>query len=337
MLRGEARNDFRMPSLYLVYIITQELAMLCSVRSIPFLAVLAVAVGLPGRAVAGGSSPSDTSGCPPGAVCDRALGVALVPSAGWQRLPPGNFPPPTLAWFVGPPSGSVNHLRLIIRSNGRSSDRDDARAAATAANTRISEYSNRASITRCPVRYGSAPGLLIRRLPGEPEPYAYIILAHQGSLYSILAPGSRLAIDQQQALGSLRFITRIGPVSPANPPPPITSTPARTIPGNVFTGRAFILTPVNGLHDGTHTYSRWFNVRSQRPWLLTYSVPYQAGKARLVVDIKNGSGRAIDRVLHRRGRALHVTQMEELAGGAYRLDVTSRCPHWSVTVSGLAP
>lgn len=311
--------------------------MLCSLRFIPFLAVLAVAVGLPSRAMAGGSSPSDTSGCPPGAVCDLALGVALVPPAGWQRLPPGNFPSPTLAWFVGPPSGSVNHLRVIIRSNGRSSDLDDARAAATAANTLISEYSNRASITQYPVRYGSAPGVLIRGLLGDPEPYAFIILAHQGALYSVLAPGSRLAVDQQQALASLRFITRVGSVPPANPPPPLDRTPVRRITSGVFTGRAFILTPANGLHAGTHTYSRLFNVRSQRPWLLTYSVPCQAGKARLVVDIKNGSGYAIDRVLHRRGRAPHVTQMEEMAGGVFRLDVTSHCPHWRVMVSGLAP
>jgi len=326
-----------MPSLWAVYIIIQELAMLCSLRSIPFLFVLAVAVGLPNHAAAGGPAPSDTSGCPPGAVCDLALGVGLVPPVGWQRLPPGNFPPPTLAWFVGPPSGSVNHLRLIIRSNGRSSDLDDARAAATAANTLISEYSNRASITRYPVRYGSAPGVLIRGLPGTPEPYAFIILAHQGALYSLLAPGSRLAVDQQQALAGVQFITRVGSVPPANPPPPLDRMPVQKITGDVFTGRAFTLTPANGLHAGTHTYSRWFNVRSHHPWLLTYSVPCQAGKARLVVDIKNASGYEINRVLHRRGRAPHVTQMEEMAGGVFRLDVTSRCAHWRVRVSGLAP
>jgi len=336
MLRGEVRNVFRVASLYLVYIITKELAMLCSLRSIPVLAVLAVAVCLPGHAVAGGPAPSGNTGCPSGAVCDLALGVGLVPPAGWQRLPPGNFPPPTLAWFVGPPSGSVNHIRLIIRSDGRSSDRDDARAAAIAATSLIGLYSNRASITQYPVRYGSAPGILIRGLPGTPEPYSFIILAHQGALYSVLAPGSRLAVDQQQALAGLRFITPIGPVSPANPPRPIDRTPVRTITSGAFTERAFTLTPANGLHAGTHTYSRWFNVRFQHPWLLTYSVPCEAGKARLVVDIRNTSGRAIDRVLHRRGRAPRVSQMEEITG-VFRLDVTSRCSHWRVTVSGIAP
>ncbi len=310
--------------------------MLCSLRSIPFLFVLAVAVCLPGRAVASGPAPSDTSGCSPGAVCDLALGVGLVPPAGWQRLPPGSFPPPTLAWFVGSPLGSVNHIRLVIRSDGRSSDHDDARAAATAANALISGYSNRASITRYPVRYGSVPGLLIRGLPGDPVPYAFIILAHQGALYSVLAPGSRLAVDQQQALAGLRFVTRIGPVPPANPPPPIDRTLAQAITSGVFTGRGFTLTPANGVHGGTHTYSAWLNVRSQRPWFLTYNVPCQAGKARLVVDIRNTSGRVVDRVLHRRGRAPRVSQMEEITG-VFRLDVTSHCPHWSVTVSGLAP
>jgi hypothetical protein len=61
---------------------------------------------------------SSSAGCPRGTVCDHALGVALIPPHGWQRLPAGNFPPPTLAWFVGSPRGAVNNIRLVIRSDG---------------------------------------------------------------------------------------------------------------------------------------------------------------------------------------------------------------------------
>ncbi|MGI8825308.1 MAG: hypothetical protein ACR2JC_06660 [Chloroflexota bacterium] len=311
--------------------------MLCSIRWIPFLAVLVVAVGLlPRRAVAGGSGPSGATGCPRDTVCDSSLGVGLVPPAGWQRLPPGNFPPPTLAWFVDPPLNSVNNIRLIIRSDGATRDQNDARAAATAADTLIGLYSNRVSFTRYAVHYGSAPGVLIRGLPGTPAPYVFIILGHQGALYSIIAPGSRLAADQQKALASLRFIRRIGPFPAANPPPPSGSTSVGRIPGRVFAGRAFTLTPANGLHRGTHTYSLWFNVRPRHGWFLTYRVPCESGKGRLVVDIRNASGRVVDRVLHRGGRALHVSQMGEITG-VFRLDVHSRCSKWTVTVSGIAP
>jgi hypothetical protein len=37
-----------------------------------------------------------------------------------------------------------------------------------------------------------------------------IILAHDGALYKIIAPGSRLAPDQQQMLKSIHFYPRRG-------------------------------------------------------------------------------------------------------------------------------
>ncbi len=310
--------------------------MLCSLRSIPGLAVLAVAVCLPNRAVAGGPAPSDATGCPSGAVCDSSLGVALVPPAGWQLIPSGHYPPHVLVWFAEPPLGLDYNVRLLIGPDGTTSDRDDTRAAATDATRLVSGYRS-IHPTRYPVHYGGAPGVLVRGLPGGPGPDAFIILAHHGALYSIVAPGATLAPDQRQALASLRFIPSIGPFPSANPPTPMGQPSHRTIPGGIFAQSTLTLTPRNGLHGDAHTYSLWFNVRSQRPWLLTYSVPCEAGKARLVVDIRNTSGRVVDRVLHRRGRAPRVTQMEEMAGGVFRLDVTSRCSHWRVTVSGIAP
>jgi hypothetical protein len=274
--------------------------------------------------------------CPPGTDCDHALGVALIPPHGWQRLPAGSFPPPALAWFVGPPQGAVNHIRLIIRSGGRTSDRVDAHAATNAAIRLIAGYVTRVSVTRVPVEYGSAQGVLIRGLPGSPGPYAFILLAHLGALYSIIAPGSHLASDQRQALASLRFIARVGPFPGANPPPPFGSGSSRKVSGPIFTGRALTVTRRKGVPTGGHTYSAWFNARSKHGWLLTYRVPCQGANARLVVDIEDASGRVVDRVLHRSGIALRVTQIEDVTG-VFRLDVTSPCSRWRVTASGLAP
>jgi hypothetical protein len=64
-------------------------------------------------------------------------------------------------------------------------------------------------VTRVPVRYGGSPG----------------VLAHAGAVYKILAPGKNLAPDQRKALGSLRFIPRVGPFPPAVPPAPVVAAP----------------------------------------------------------------------------------------------------------------
>jgi len=282
---------------------------------------------------------STGAGCPPGTVCNHALGMALIPPHGWQRLPAGSFPPPTLAWFVGSPRGAVNRIRLVIRSDGTTQERNDVRAAVAAANALTRGYSRlamRPPLVRVPVQYGGAPGIMIRNLPGQPTMVLEIVLAHRGALYNIIAPGSRLAGDQRQALASLQFITRVGSFPGANPPPPFGSSSVPTVPGPVFTGRTLTLTRPNALPTGRHTYSAWFNAWSQHGWLLTYHVPCQGGNARLVVDIENASGRVVDRVLHRSGIALRVTQIEDVTG-VFRLDVMSPCSRWRVTVSSLAP
>jgi hypothetical protein len=237
---------------------------------------------------------------------------------------------------VEPPLGLDYNIRLLIGPDGTTNDSNSTHAAATAADKLIAGYRGHVHPTRYAVRYGSAPGVLIRGLPGSPGPDGIIILAHEGALYSIIAPGPTLAPDQQQALGSLRFIARTGPFPPANPPAPRGPTSHRTIPGGVFGRSTLTLTPTNGIHGGAHTYSLWFHPRSQRAWFLTYSVPCEGAPGRLVVDIKNRRGRVVDRVLHRRGKALRVSQMEEIAG-VFRLDVRSGCPRWSVTASGIEP
>ena len=304
-------------------------------RSFMFLTIMAF-LG-PGVVWAGGPPPfySTNGRCPQGTVCDHALGVALTPPSTWQRIPPGHFPAHTLVWFTYPNLGLDYNVRLLIGPDGVTSDRNDARAAAYAASRLVSGYRS-IHPTQYTVRYGGAPGVLVRGLPGGPGPDALIILAHQSTLYNIIAPGFTLAADQRQALASLQFIQRVGSFPPVNPPTPMGPPSRRSIPGGVFGRGTLTLTPENGLHGGAHTYSLWFHSRVQQAWRLTYSVPCQGGHAQLVVDLIDPRGYVADQVLHRRGRANRVGQAEEIAG-VFRLDVWSRCANWSVTASGIMP
>lgn len=300
-----------------------------SIRSIPLLAVLAVAVGFPGAAAAGGPVPGRANGCPPRTACDHALGVALVPPPGWQRVPPGHWPPHRLAWFSQPPLGLDYNIRLLIGPDGTTKNRNAAHAAAAVAQKLISGYRG-LHPTRYAVRYGGAPGVLIRGLPGGPGPDAFIILAHQGALYSIIAPGARLAPDQQQALASLRFIPRVGPFPPANPPAPNSPPVHRTVKGGTFSGTTLTLTPGNSIHRAGQAES--LVVGARKGWTLTYSVGCSGARSRLVVRVTSVSGRVLDRVLHRAGAARDVREVENIAG-PFRLEVKTTCPTWRVTAS----
>ena len=299
------------------------------------LLAVSLATVVPGRVLARTTAAPTADGCPGGLVCDHSLGVALSPPFSWHSVPPGHFAPHVLTWFVNPPLGLDYNIRLIVGPDGATRDRNDAHAATAAAGRLVAEYRS-IHATQYLVVYGGAPGVLIRGLPGSPGPDAFIILAHGGALYSIIAPGAVLAVDQRQALASLRFIRRVGPFPSANPPTRIGPTSHRRIPGGVFGHGTLTLTAASGLRRGTNAYSLWFRARFQQTWLLSYSVPCAGRSARLVVDIKNPAGRVVDRVLHRRGRAVRIRQMEEIAG-LFRLDVRSHCPKWTVTVSGIAP
>lgn len=309
-----------------------------SISRLPLLAILAVAVGMhSAAAAAGGPAPAGANGCPSGTVCDHALGVALIPPSGWQRVPPGHWPSHVLVWFVLPPLGLDYNVRLLVGPDGTTNDRNAAHAAATAADKLIAGYRGQVHPTRSAVRYGGAPGVLIRGLPGcECGPDAIIVLAHRGALYSIVAPGTTLAPDQQQALASLQFIPRVGPFPSASPPTRKTPPVHRTVPGGAFSGDTLTLTRQNGIRGGEHTYSLWFQARDHRQWQVSYSVPCSGAHSRLVVDIRDPAGRVLDRVLHRSGRALRITQTEEI-GGLVRLDVQGLCSGWSVTAFGIQP
>jgi len=144
-------------------------------------------------------------------VADPQLGLALTVPSDWQQSAPGQEAPGVLAF-----SSAANHdTRLYVSSRGTTTDPDDAHAASVGMDALLQGITIQ-DAPRVAVRYGGAPGVLVRGLPGGPASATTIILAHQGALYKILVPGATIASDQQQALDSLRFIPRVGPFPPAN-------------------------------------------------------------------------------------------------------------------------
>src|ERR671934_385693 len=192
--------------------------------------VLATAIGglaRPARAGGAAQRMNAPASCPPDVARNSALGVALTLPPRWQEAAPGKYPPGELDLQIpAPPGRPDNDERLNIASWGTTTDRDDARAAADGMNRLLKGI--KVPVTRVPVRYGGAPGVLVRGLPIPPAGVTAIVLAHAGAVYKILAPGKNLAPDQRQALASLRFIPRVGPFPPAvrlgssvaAPPPP---------------------------------------------------------------------------------------------------------------------
>lgn len=273
---------------------------------------------------------SRAGGCPFGTVCDHALGVALVPSPGWRRMPSDKLPPHAIGLFA-PPGVELSYgSRLIIASDGTTHERNDARAATAAANTLTRGYRRlrmRPPLIRIPVRYGEAPGIMIRNLPGQPTLVVVIVLAHHGVLYRIVATGATLALDQRRVLNSLRFIPRVGPFPSVNPPAPKASPPHRTMPPV----QTISLFSNPQAHQHVRVYSPYF--RTPKGWMLSYHVACPGRQGRIVVIIENNIRRIVDRIVHRSGRAFNIRQRENMAG-TLRLDVLSSCSHWRVTASG---
>jgi hypothetical protein len=182
-----------------------------------------------------GSAPAAASATrqwPIHTVCSHALGIALRPAPHVQLLPPGKYPPGVLALGIPPPPrhGLEYDMRLVIGPIGTTIGRDDVRAAAMALERLIQQYPTPLTLRRRAVRYGGAPGILVRGLPGGPGPVAVIVLAHAGATYMIAAPGTTLAHDQRQMLASLYFIPRVGRFPSSNPPAPRGPSSQRHIP-----------------------------------------------------------------------------------------------------------
>jgi len=150
-------------------------------------------------------------------VRDEALGVAVALPAGWQQNAPRKQPPHELDLIIpsANPGAGDSSIRLVIGSWGTTTDLDDARAASAGMDRLLAGLGNLPA--RSTVNYGGAPGVMVHGLPGGLSgPTTAIILAHDGALYKILAPGNALAPDQQYALESLVFVPRVGPFPPAN-------------------------------------------------------------------------------------------------------------------------
>lgn len=188
---------------------------------------LGMLVGLPPHVAYGGVIWAPAT-CPSHTVCDRALGIALSPPAGWVRLRPPRVPPHEID-LARPAHGPNVDLRLVIRSLGTTAGRNDRRAAWVAAG-RLRRSYRAPGATRTPVRYAGAPGILLRGMPPTPRPAVDIVLAHAGALYLIILPGTGPAPDQRAALASLHMISRVGPFPPVNPTAPLGLTATRTIP-----------------------------------------------------------------------------------------------------------
>jgi hypothetical protein len=198
------------------------------------MALLALCGGVPARlaSAAAERNLSSLASCPRGSICNHALGIAITPAPGVQLLPPGKEPSGVLALMIPPaPGHGLDYdVRLVIQPLETTRDRNDARAAAAGVETIVRAYPTHLTLSRETVRYGGAPGILVRGLPGAPGPAIVIVLAHAGAVYRITAPGARLALDQRRMLTSLRFIPRVGGFPLANPPATVGPRTRRTIP-----------------------------------------------------------------------------------------------------------
>ncbi len=209
-------------------------------QALGILALTAVLIGRGGHAgqvaaQATPPSPPRPTGCPAVITRNSALGVALTLPPGWEDYGITYFAPGGL--FVANPAVQNSKgypLGLGIIPAGTTPERDDARAAAMAVRRVLRDI--HFPVTRRPLTVGGAPAVLLAPMPGQ-GPTVYVVLAHHGALYTILAFKNRdsdpLRPDQLQALASLRFIPRVGRFPTTAVPPP--NVPLPTPPSLALT------------------------------------------------------------------------------------------------------
>ncbi len=175
-----------------------------------------VAHALPAFASAGTHSGARiypcVAGLPASAICERALGVAVVPPQGWRLAPPNQYTPGSLDFT------RQGRIRLSVQPLGTVDTRHQPRAANAAATALVRQSNSTAPITRTPITVGGVPAVELRGMPG-PAPSVQIVAAANGALYNIVTFDSAiLQPDQRAALTSLRFIQRFQPFPNATPP-----------------------------------------------------------------------------------------------------------------------
>ena len=173
--------------------------------------------------------PPSAASCPPDLpttmVCDRALGIALTRPAGWTLPPAGHFPPSSLVFWTARAGKPDATLHLVISPLGPADRRDPGDPGASAAAAADAETQGVLTpVTATATVVAGVPAVLLQGTPGEPDFGQEILVAHDGLLYGIYTfDNARTAFTpaQQQAVASLRFIPRTGPLLPAGTPQPL--------------------------------------------------------------------------------------------------------------------
>jgi len=162
------------------------------------------------------------TGLPTVAVCDRALGVAMTPPAGWTVPPAGHFPPSSLVFWTAMASQHDATLHLVISALGPADTRDPGAAAAAGADAETQGVTT--AVTPTATTVAGVPAVVLQGTPGGPASGQEILVAHDGLLYGIYTfDNARTALTpaQHQALTSLRFIPRADPHPPFDPSQPL--------------------------------------------------------------------------------------------------------------------
>ncbi len=187
-------------------------------------AVLALGAVGPTRAlIAHTAVPAPAPGvvtCPNLATCDTALGVSVVPPAGWSVAPAGQYTPGALTFVRTMTTSLGGDPRMSIQPLGTITTSNTVAAATAAAAALVAQGNGSLPVTRTMVMVAGVPAIALQGLPGQ-QPTLQTVVAHGGALYDIVTFGSAtLQPDQRAALAALRFIPRVGPFPPANAPGP---------------------------------------------------------------------------------------------------------------------
>lgn len=153
--------------------------------------------------------------CPTGFFCQTVLGVAVRPPAG-DRPGMSSINVPTHLAVISAKSGPGNyHLRLDIGPWGKVGRHQSAERAAYWGMRRLLAH-ERVKRSLRHVTFNRAVGYLALHVPSPAGSSTSLVLAYQGRVYKVVAPGKRLAPDQLAMLRSIKFLPLPGAFPKAN-------------------------------------------------------------------------------------------------------------------------